>query len=400
MGTSSPEAAFVFLFDGAQWVGQAKLSGSDTEAGDQFGASVSISGSMAFVGAYGDDDAGSSSGSVYVFRGLSDCNRTAQLDVCELLDGAAEDLNDDGLPDECVVDCNLNGVLDGDDIAGGTSQDCNGDGVPDECGDDCNVNGLADSCDIASGTSQDCNADGLPDECGPDDCNLNGFADSCDIAGGASQDCNDNSIPDECEAGDCNGNGIPDSCDIAAGTSQDCNGNGIPDECEAADCNGNGVHDQCDVGSGTSTDFDGNGIPDECQIPPPNNVCGNAGPIAEGVFPFSTIGAQTDGLPTGCSGGPGLSFERDIWFLYTPSCFGTATFSVCNAANFDTRLAVYTLAPCPPLSVPLACSDNAPGCGDTSHVELLVHPAIQYLVRVGGTTSTSGLGTLTVTCRP
>jgi glucose/arabinose dehydrogenase len=32
---------------------------------------------------------------------------------------------------------------------------------------DCNMNGVHDSCDIASGTSQDVNADGIPDECQP-----------------------------------------------------------------------------------------------------------------------------------------------------------------------------------------------------------------------------------------
>ncbi|MHC4416905.1 MAG: hypothetical protein ACYS0G_16685, partial [Planctomycetota bacterium] len=45
----------------------AKLLADDGAAGDDFGASVAVSGTVAVVGAPEDDDAGSSSGSVYVF---------------------------------------------------------------------------------------------------------------------------------------------------------------------------------------------------------------------------------------------------------------------------------------------------------------------------------------------
>ena len=58
--------------------------------------------------------------------------------------------------------------------------------------------------------------------------------------------------------------------------------------------------------------------------------------------------------------------------LYTPVCTGTATFSICNDATFDTRLAVYfDTGACPP-SGAIACSDNAPGCGQTSEVRFQV----------------------------
>ncbi len=45
----------------------AKLTASDAAAGDQFGISVSVSGDLAVIGAHGDDDAGTISGSAYVF---------------------------------------------------------------------------------------------------------------------------------------------------------------------------------------------------------------------------------------------------------------------------------------------------------------------------------------------
>jgi hypothetical protein len=50
-GTGS---AYVFRYDGASWVQQAKLLASDGEANDWFGISVSISGDTALIGADGD----------------------------------------------------------------------------------------------------------------------------------------------------------------------------------------------------------------------------------------------------------------------------------------------------------------------------------------------------------
>jgi hypothetical protein len=49
---------------------QAKLTASDAAAGDAFGQSVSIAGTLGLVGASADDDGGSSAGSAYVFRNL------------------------------------------------------------------------------------------------------------------------------------------------------------------------------------------------------------------------------------------------------------------------------------------------------------------------------------------
>ena len=60
-------SAYVFVRSGASWTQQAKLTASDAASNDYFGLSVSISGSYAIVGAYGNDDAGSESGSAYVF---------------------------------------------------------------------------------------------------------------------------------------------------------------------------------------------------------------------------------------------------------------------------------------------------------------------------------------------
>jgi hypothetical protein len=65
---SSSGSAYVYRWDGVSWIEEAKLTASDGARSDQFGYSVSISGDVAIVGAVGDDDKGSRSGSAYVFR--------------------------------------------------------------------------------------------------------------------------------------------------------------------------------------------------------------------------------------------------------------------------------------------------------------------------------------------
>ena len=49
------------------WEEEAKLLASDGTAGDLFGVSVALGSDIAVIGAYGDDDSGSESGSAYVF---------------------------------------------------------------------------------------------------------------------------------------------------------------------------------------------------------------------------------------------------------------------------------------------------------------------------------------------
>ena len=60
-------SAYIFYRNGSIWEEQAKLKASDGEPGDHFGRSVSISGDYAIVGARHDDDNGNNSGSAYIF---------------------------------------------------------------------------------------------------------------------------------------------------------------------------------------------------------------------------------------------------------------------------------------------------------------------------------------------
>ncbi|MCH8305825.1 MAG: choice-of-anchor D domain-containing protein, partial [Candidatus Marinimicrobia bacterium] len=67
---NGPDAgsAYIFKWTGESWTQETKLLASDGAAFDNFGWSVSISGDYAVVGAYLDDDSGSSSGSAYIFK--------------------------------------------------------------------------------------------------------------------------------------------------------------------------------------------------------------------------------------------------------------------------------------------------------------------------------------------
>ncbi|MHB8788683.1 MAG: thrombospondin type 3 repeat-containing protein [Desulfobulbaceae bacterium] len=93
-GTSSG-SAHVFAKPASGWADMtqtAKLAAGDGAAYDFFGESVAISGDTIVVGAYADDDNGSDSGSSYVFarpgEGWADMTHTAKLTAG---DGAADD---------------------------------------------------------------------------------------------------------------------------------------------------------------------------------------------------------------------------------------------------------------------------------------------------------------------
>ena len=61
-------SAYIFRFDGEQWIEEAKLLASDGAYADHFGESVSISGDTVLIGAHADTDNGFESGSAYVYR--------------------------------------------------------------------------------------------------------------------------------------------------------------------------------------------------------------------------------------------------------------------------------------------------------------------------------------------
>ena len=66
--TPGNRSGSAYLFDTETGVQITKLTASDSAAEDLFGLSVSISGTIAIIGAHGNDDSGSDSGSAYLFN--------------------------------------------------------------------------------------------------------------------------------------------------------------------------------------------------------------------------------------------------------------------------------------------------------------------------------------------
>jgi hypothetical protein len=98
-GVADSGSAYIFQFDGNTWVQTAKLNASDVAVGDFFGVSVALDGSTAIVGAIADDDSGINSGSAYVFEfdgnGWSQTNKLTASDAASLDNfGIAVDVSD------------------------------------------------------------------------------------------------------------------------------------------------------------------------------------------------------------------------------------------------------------------------------------------------------------------
>jgi hypothetical protein len=71
-GGANSGSAYVFRFDGTAWNQEQKLVADDAEIGDALGSAVAIHGAVALVGVPLSDDAGTWSGSAYVFRRIGD----------------------------------------------------------------------------------------------------------------------------------------------------------------------------------------------------------------------------------------------------------------------------------------------------------------------------------------
>lgn len=134
-------------------------------------------------------------------------------------------------------------------------------------------------------------------------------------------------------------------------------------------------------------------------VVPGNDECSSAIAIGEGSFAFNTTNATDSAttIPATCDDGAGTTVKNDIWYLYNPTCSGTATATTCGLAAFDTRIAVYNLT-CPPIGSIIACDDNAVGCASgTSTATFQVTAGSAYYIRVGGGVG-GGAGTLAVSC--
>jgi len=154
-----------------------------------------------------------------------------------------------------------------------------------------------------------------------------------------------------------------------------------PDNAAASACSITELEVTYNFLSSSSPECDGTGTN--------NDDCANATLVTPGVHPFSTVGATTDGPDqpgSDCDAFQQTNVNNDVWFEYTATCDGTSSFSTCNSADFDTRIAVYPGGQCPPSAASLIlCNDDYPGCDDyTSYLEWDVVEGATYLLRIGG----------------
>ncbi len=113
-------AAYIFRFDGQDWIEEAKMTPETRATGDEFSRAVAVSGQAAAIGAYRNDSGGLNAGAAYVFSGLSDCDENGVLDLCDIAADPGRDANGNGLLDICEIgepgDLNCDGQIDAFDI--------------------------------------------------------------------------------------------------------------------------------------------------------------------------------------------------------------------------------------------------------------------------------------------
>lgn len=137
-----------------------------------------------------------------------------------------------------------------------------------------------------------------------------------------------------------------------------------------------------------------------CTGVPANDDCANSILVPDGVTPFSTTGATTDGPPNpACLFFGDDQVNQDIWFRYVATCTGPLSVELCGS-GYDTKLSLHgTGETCAgPI---LACNDDSTVCGDgslQSAVSAPVTAGSTYKVRVGGYDGATGTGLLTIAC--
>ncbi len=138
-------------------------------------------------------------------------------------------------------------------------------------------------------------------------------------------------------------------------------------------------------------------------VRPPNDVCTTGIiPVGVGTHEFNNICATTDGVDSVCYSDCGYlpncadypcDIGADIWYAYTADCTGRLTVSMCDDADYDAVMEIYTdnspVCPCPgPTGQGIVCGDDT--CGVTfgpAEVELVLEDADLgncYTIRIMG----------------
>jgi hypothetical protein len=126
-----------------------------------------------------------------------------------------------------------------------------------------------------------------------------------------------------------------------------------------------------------------------------NDNCADRLVVNDGVTPFDTTNATTDGpAHAACSFFGDDQVASDIWFNYTASQTGFLRIETCGS-SYDTKLAAYAGCTCPVGDGNLiACNDDS--CGLQSALQFDVVQGDCIKIRVGGFGGAVGGGQLTI----
>ncbi len=289
-------AAYLFQFDGSNWVEQVRLSRPPGEASDEnsdIGRGVAFPGGTMYASAPHYDADESDEGAVFFAGGMDDCNANGMVDVCDIMEVVSSDCNGNRIPDECdlagwesnyfviehdpslaipdsgsvssVHDVTVAGVVEDVNIeltvlhadVGELMIWLEHEGVTVTLVNQCEGAGADFAATAFDDEADTPICDGIPPYSGlftPDE-PLSAF-DGMDIQGAWTLWVSDTAADGQqgslerwslhlpVGVADCNDNGIPDDCDLDDGTSEDTNGNLAPDECDlVGDIDGDGDTD-------------------------------------------------------------------------------------------------------------------------------------------------------------
>lgn len=142
-------------------------------------------------------------------------------------------------------------------------------------------------------------------------------------------------------------------------------------------------------GNYTFTATGGGGV-----IPPANDDCTTRRALPLGTTAYSTVSGtpSTPDLASCFDGNGGVG--RDVWYNVNVNAGGRLVVAT-SGTNYDARLALYTGAGCASLDTrAVTCSDNAFGSGNNARLTRIVQPQQNYTLRVGGSGTATGTGTL------
>ncbi|HEY3293974.1 MAG TPA: hypothetical protein VGL38_00895 [bacterium] len=131
-----------------------------------------------------------------------------------------------------------------------------------------------------------------------------------------------------------------------------------------------------------------------CPPPPPNDACANAIHLTGNVaaLPFDNTTAMAASENTNCGMG------HDIWYAWSTQCEVDVNMTTCGSL-FDTKIAAFSTNStyaCPGATdAPIICNDDT-SCGNNASAITFHAMPGNYLIQVGGWSTSIGSGVLTI----